>query len=279
MRTQQTRLALFASLILLIAVLVGCGGSGGDGGVLDIDTIATQTAAAAGGVVDEGEGQPLGEGGDAPTPTPEAEVIEGDGGATSDQTAEFDGIAIDNLNLDTFRVDVLTTTAVQGDNAPNDMTISFSVLFDRQKPAVQTETDTMGMRSKTVYIDGMTYVIDTEGVCTMVEGDPMELLTSGGIDMALSESDWSGFSLIEQGVTVNDVQTDHYRFQGAVDVAGLEQVDAELWLAADGGYPVRFHATETLSEGSQGTVTLEYNLTNINQALDIQVPPECEGAG
>jgi len=81
--------------------------------------------------------------------------------------------------------------------------------------------------------------------------------------------------------TVNDIAADHYTFdQRALDEEGLSESAGELWVASEGGYLVRYMLTrkakaEYFGEGIEGTLTLDYELTQPNQALTIVLPEDC----
>ena len=83
--------------------------------------------------------------------------------------------------------------------------------------------------------------------------------------------------------TVNDVAANHYTFDerafGQLDIA---QSTGELWVASDGGYVVKYLLTtkgnaDYFGEGIEGTITWDYELTEINQPLTITLPDNCPG--
>ena len=80
---------------------------------------------------------------------------------------------------------------------------------------------------------------------------------------------------------VNDTAANHYSFDervfGQTDVA---QSKGELWVASDGGYIVRYLLTtnggaDYFGEGIEGTITWDYELTNINQPVTVTLPEDC----
>jgi len=81
--------------------------------------------------------------------------------------------------------------------------------------------------------------------------------------------------------TVNGIETDHYTFdERAIAQAGLNTSSGELWVASQGGYLVRYHLkTEGdenyFGEGMAGTVTLNYELSEVDQVAAIQLPAGC----
>jgi hypothetical protein len=81
--------------------------------------------------------------------------------------------------------------------------------------------------------------------------------------------------------TVNNVAADHYTFDeralGQLDIA---KSTGEMWVASDGGYLVKYILTTTgnaeyFGEGIEGTLTWDYELTEINQPLTIELPDDC----
>lgn len=83
--------------------------------------------------------------------------------------------------------------------------------------------------------------------------------------------------------TVNDVAANHYTFDerafGQLDIA---QSMGEMWVASDGGYIVKYLLTtkgnaDYFGEGIEGTITWNYELTDINQPLTITLPDNCPG--
>ncbi|HTP07659.1 MAG TPA: hypothetical protein VMP08_05375 [Anaerolineae bacterium] len=88
--------------------------------------------------------------------------------------------------------------------------------------------------------------------------------------------------------TVNGVPTAHYKIDSTgLDVLGYINSSGDVWVATPGNYVVKytFQATSTGKEaffgsaqGQQGTVMWDYEVTDINQPIDIQAPANCGGA-
>lgn len=90
--------------------------------------------------------------------------------------------------------------------------------------------------------------------------------------------------LVGKGETINGVTADHYSFdQRAVTFGSFDSATGDLWLAQDGGYPVKYVGTasgkDTFLAGktAEGTFTWEYNIEDANQVTSIDLPKECEG--
>jgi hypothetical protein len=81
--------------------------------------------------------------------------------------------------------------------------------------------------------------------------------------------------------TANGVPAQHYRFdQRALGLQDVVQSTGELWVAADGGYLVRYYLSTTagpsyFGDGIEGTAVWSYELTEINQPQAINLPAGC----
>ena len=80
---------------------------------------------------------------------------------------------------------------------------------------------------------------------------------------------------------VSGVAAHHYTFdERAFGPLAPSESTGELWVAADGGYLVRYVVTtkaaqEYFGEGVEGTVTWNYELTDVNEPLTVVVPDDC----
>jgi hypothetical protein len=80
--------------------------------------------------------------------------------------------------------------------------------------------------------------------------------------------------------TVNGVEANHYTFdQRALGMEGLAEASGDVWVAADGGYILRYALTEQgdanyFGEGTEGTVTWDYTLDPSAPAA-IAIPDDC----
>jgi hypothetical protein len=87
---------------------------------------------------------------------------------------------------------------------------------------------------------------------------------------------------VESGTeTVDGVVATRYDFdQRAFGSLPESTSSGQMWVAKDGGYIVRYELTtngsaEYFGEGSDGTLTLEYELTDVNAAPAIALPEDC----
>ncbi len=90
--------------------------------------------------------------------------------------------------------------------------------------------------------------------------------------------------LVGKGETVNGITADHYSFdQHAVTFGTFDSAKGDVWIAQDGGYPMKYAGTasgkDTIMAGksAQGTFTWEYNIEDANLVTSIDLPKECAG--
>jgi len=82
--------------------------------------------------------------------------------------------------------------------------------------------------------------------------------------------------------TVNDIKTKHYTWkEGGLTGLGFTSAKGEVWMAEDGNYVVKYTA-EATGKGTlfgtsekEGTLTIEYNLTDANASFTIERPADC----
>ncbi|MDO8736156.1 MAG: hypothetical protein Q7K29_03635 [Thermoleophilia bacterium] len=83
------------------------------------------------------------------------------------------------------------------------------------------------------------------------------------------------------GETVNAIAVDHYTFdERAFGQLDLAQSTGEMWVASNGGYIVKYLLTtkgnaDYFGEGVAGTLTLDYELTGVNQPVALKLPGDC----
>jgi hypothetical protein len=126
---------------------------------------------------------------------------------------------------------------------------------------------------------GAAYERRDGGPCTAALADP----TAGLADQyqpALAISPLVGAD--EAGTeTVNAIAASHYTFdERALGFAGFSESTGDVWIAADGGYVVRYRLTtragpEYFGREAQGTMTWEYELSGVNEPVEIAVPEDC----
>ena len=89
--------------------------------------------------------------------------------------------------------------------------------------------------------------------------------------------------------TVNDVEVDHYRFDetNVQDTdSDMREVEGDVYIAQDGNYVVRMVVNgvgtmELFGEGAEeeGTIHVEYNVSDVGAELEIDIPEGCEDTG
>jgi hypothetical protein len=82
--------------------------------------------------------------------------------------------------------------------------------------------------------------------------------------------------------TVNGINTKHYAWkETSLPVFGFTSASGDVWVAIDGDYVVRY-VSEASGTGTvfgaaeeEGTISFEYNLTDVNGSFAIEAPAEC----
>ena len=81
--------------------------------------------------------------------------------------------------------------------------------------------------------------------------------------------------------TVNTIAATHYTFdQRALGEQDLTESTGEMWVASEGGYIVKYLLTskgksDYFGEGLEGTLALDYELTDPDKAVTITLPEDC----
>jgi hypothetical protein len=205
--------------------------------------------------------------------------------------------------LESYRAElVMTITSAD----PEDETGSGSMVFSVARDNATQDTEMLIEASGPLFeaqqgptemqyyrVEGTSYVLspmpgteDPQCMSMPVEEDDVAPDMS---DM-LGDFDYDAATLVEEGEMVNGVATDHYRiddtevFQGEGLMTSVESVQVDIWVAQDGDYVVKLDA---LMEGTampagpeeiEGTVEVNYNLSQINESVAIELPAACENA-
>lgn len=81
--------------------------------------------------------------------------------------------------------------------------------------------------------------------------------------------------------TINGVAANHYTFdERAFGQLGVAKSTGEMWIASAGGYIVKYLVTtkgnaDYFGKGIEGTLTWDYELTDVNQPVTIELPADC----
>jgi len=126
---------------------------------------------------------------------------------------------------------------------------------------------------------GAAYELATENACIANVIDPenstIERLDPTGYLSSVVGAEEAGSE------TVNDTAANHYTFdERAFGQLGLAKSTGEMWVASEGGYIVKYLVTtegnaDYFGEGIEGTLTLDYELTEVNQLPAIELPADC----
>jgi hypothetical protein len=126
---------------------------------------------------------------------------------------------------------------------------------------------------------GMLYEKPASGQCTAAPADTAESLSArfepASFLVPVVGAEAAGTE------TIGSAEALHYTFdQRALGEAGITDATGELWVAADGGPVLKYQLTATagpeyLGEGSEGTMTWDYELTDANQPIEIVLPEDC----
>jgi hypothetical protein len=98
--------------------------------------------------------------------------------------------------------------------------------------------------------------------------------------------DFEKARLVSRGENVNGMNADHYVVEGENTFTGMVLSQADVWIDPATQMVIRYIGQGTVTDSNYlfgeevatGTVTWEYNLTNINQPVDIALPEACESA-
>lgn len=126
---------------------------------------------------------------------------------------------------------------------------------------------------------GTAYTQRGENVCNATVIDPENLLAQ--------QMEPAGFLIGVIGAedasndTINGLAVSHYLFdERALGLLDIAKSTGEIWIASDGDYVVKYILTTTgdadyFGEGIEGTVTWDYELTDVNQAIALELPKDC----
>ena len=128
-------------------------------------------------------------------------------------------------------------------------------------------------------LGGTTYRRDQAGTCTAEAADPeMSLINllepAGGLAGVI------GAEPLGQK-TIGGIDAAGYSFdERAVGQAEIARTSGEVWVAADGGYVLEYTMTsegadDLFGDGAEGTITWQYELTEVNLPVVIEVPGDC----
>jgi hypothetical protein len=286
---KNRRMFALAVIVLTLALLACSIGSTG--------SQPTSTAASA---------APAGQTGSQPTAAPAAQATSGATPASAQETATP---AAGGTEQD-LTVSSITEGLASLQSYKSTMNVQFSGTDDQGQPvngSWQTEEDYIQQPpAQRVAITASGFSTDTiqNGSFEMITiGDTTYLLTQdqSGEPSCISVSS-SEQSNIQQGLytpdilggindakyvnneTVNGVQTKHYAWsEGTQSLLGFTSSKGDVWRAVDGDYVVKYVAqasgkgTILGSTQEEGTISVDYELTDVNGSFTIDAPDSCAG--
>lgn len=159
------------------------------------------------------------------------------------------------------------------------------VMLTTQKPAVRQLTiETAGNIPSVDAVfmaetDGVAYELLGKNGCTasvMEQGKSMsDWLEPAGILVSVIGADEAG------DATANGVPAKHYSFdERALGLTGAAKSTGEMWVAAKGGYLVKYLLTmkadaSYFGEGIEGTIKWDYELIDANKPGTLTLPADC----
>ncbi len=163
----------------------------------------------------------------------------------------------------------------------NNVDLTYHIL----RTGAQVELET-GLDTEEIYVFGdKTYVLDTfetDSPCTVFFTEENHLDFAYVFALEEMFPTITQGKLLEEGVEVNGVSTNHYAVEALDTYYGsMEKFTAEIWVAQDGEQVIRFSGEaegemEISGEPGTGKMNWEYNLADINQSVEVAFPELCQ---
>jgi hypothetical protein len=128
--------------------------------------------------------------------------------------------------------------------------------------------------------NGLAYEVRGQNSCTAAAfkpgASPSQALEPAGLLTGVIGADAAGGP-----EPVNGVAANHYTFdEHALGLLNMAKATGELWVAADGGYLVKYLLTTTggadyFGADTTGILTWDYELTQVNQPVALTLPADC----
>lgn len=198
----------------------------------------------------------------------------------------------DTSMLDSFRTSfTLTTERISSTGSVITQRVEMQEEINRTQSLYHNKIHSEGTGDEAVegnldiyILSDKTYVYDastTEFPCIMVSGGMENIGEYAFLRPEDFFDEIDTAELIERGVTVNGVLSDHYRVQHTgVEMAETAVEEGEIWIAQDGGFIVRYTGSaegkfDADGETEEGKINWEYNLFDVDQVNIIDFPVEC----
>lgn len=180
-----------------------------------------------------------------------------------------------------------STFTMSFDGQPKQSNWTIVEEFSKNPPAKRTTTNGTGasmqdMASQWIEVDGKFYLI-TSDTCTSTDSKEAPSSTLGFTPSSVI-GDITAAQLLGTE-TINGVPTQHFQsdLSRFATLGQYSNAKSEVWIAQPGNYVVKyiFEATgpDTFfgSSNAEGTLRWVYELSNVNQPLNITAPENCGG--
>ncbi len=193
--------------------------------------------------------------------------------------------------LTSYRATLKVSLAGTRDGQPLQLDQTYILAADTAASArvltVQTGDGTAPPRLRADVKDAV-FVTDGNGICTgsvpdaadSADADDGSVLDVGATDPAALLRGLSGAEAAGSEI-LNGVAANHYTFdQRALGSRDPATVTGDVWVATAGSYVIKYTLTSigpspSLGKGVDGTLNLDYELTDINQPVVTALPPGC----
>jgi hypothetical protein len=227
---------------------------------------------------------------DIPEVMNEAEqILEGVEESLSNETEQIHS-AMDLSGLDSYRLNIVIQYEGRDDSGnPILETSTITEEINNQQNAIHIimiseSPDTPKVELFT--IDSTTYIYDPSDAdfnCFSFTGEDETVQEFN--QMINPEDVFEGAEsqeLVKKGEVINGIMTDHYRVIYVDPETDVHMTEAgDIWIAQDGGFIVKFvgqlkGSFDTTSfDEMEGTMNIQYELSDVNQIGEIVLPAEC----
>jgi hypothetical protein len=297
---KNVRILMLVVTVLALAALA-CSIGGGGGQPSDTGAVTPASSEGGGGEVSASPTKEMatpasseGGGGEVSTPPPTKEMAtSAPTPAENDLTLSTltDGLAMLKSYKSTF---VVKFVGKDGQGQPVDGSFETREEFTQEPRAQRIAVTSMGFSQEQADQSGAFEMITIGDTSYMVmqdqDGKRSCISTSSdeatqpeqGLFSPATLGGVSGAKYVKTD-TVNGIKTKHYAWkEGGLVGLGFTSAKGDVWVAVDGNYVVKYTAEATGkdmlfgSTAEEGTITVEYNLTEVNGSFQIEPPADCE---
>lgn len=169
-----------------------------------------------------------------------------------------------------------------------------AMTFDFTVEGTETDLNFGGSVFSMTQIDDVIYLNLAETGCISTSGNEFDSFLTDFTNSENFVGGLQGAQLVEENVTINGVQTNHYRFDDAAltqqqqAFGTFQNVEGHVYVSTEEGYLVRITmeadgANLNLSgdpaETTNGHVVYQIDYSDFNAPIDITVPEGCAGEG